>query len=82
MDNLLLPYLKATDESERQKQLDELLVDGVVSFSAEENCWVAAIDWARIHHMSDEPPAPADGVKQSSGPAASDDSRTRTVQKE
>jgi RNA polymerase sigma factor (sigma-70 family) len=26
MDNLLLPYLKATDESERQQQLDELLV--------------------------------------------------------
>jgi RNA polymerase sigma factor (sigma-70 family) len=26
MDNLLLPYLKATDESERQEHLDELLV--------------------------------------------------------
>jgi RNA polymerase sigma factor (sigma-70 family) len=26
MDNLLLPYLKATDESERQQQLDELLI--------------------------------------------------------
>src|SRR6266481_4400589 len=26
MDNLLLQYLKATDESERQQQLDELLI--------------------------------------------------------
>ena len=41
------------DDLDDKGQLDELLVDGVVSFSAEEHCWVAAIDWAALHHASD-----------------------------
>ena len=41
------------DDVDDQGQLDELLVDGVVSFSEEEHCWVAAIDWAAIRHASD-----------------------------
>src|SRR5579883_612634 len=43
-----------SDDLDDKGQLDELLVDGVVSFSEEEHCWVAAIDWAAIHHASDE----------------------------
>jgi hypothetical protein len=42
-----------SDDLDDKRQLDELLVDGVVSFSEEEHCWVAAIDWAAIHHASD-----------------------------
>jgi hypothetical protein len=42
-----------SDDADAQGRLEELLVDGVVSFSAEENCWVAAIDWTAIRHSSD-----------------------------
>lgn len=43
-----------SDDLDDKGQLDELLVDGVVSFSQEEHCWVASIDWAAIHHASEE----------------------------
>ena len=33
-------------------QLDELLVEGIVTFSAEEHCWVATIDWSAVRHAS------------------------------
>lgn len=36
---------------------DELLVDGVVTYNEREQCWVAAVDWGRIRHASDESPA-------------------------
>ncbi len=42
-----------SDDVDEKGQLDELLVDGVVSFSEKEHCWVAAIDWTAIHHASD-----------------------------
>jgi hypothetical protein len=42
-----------SDDLDDKGQLDELLVDGVVSFSADEHCWVAAIDWPAIRHISD-----------------------------
>jgi len=41
------------DDLDDQGQPDELLVDGVVSFSVDENCWVAAIDWSAIRHASE-----------------------------
>jgi hypothetical protein len=41
-----------SDDLDDKDQLDELRVDGVVSFSQEEHCWVAAIDWAAIRHAS------------------------------
>lgn len=41
------------DDLDEQGTADELMVDGVVSFSAEEHCWVAAIDWSAIHHGSE-----------------------------
>lgn len=42
-----------SDDLDARGQLDELLVDGIVSFSEEEHCWVAAIDWSAIHHASE-----------------------------
>src|SRR5262249_26089153 len=42
-----------SDDLDAKGQPDELLVDGVVSFSEEEHCWVAVIDWSAIHHASD-----------------------------
>jgi hypothetical protein len=50
-----------SDDLNDKDQLDELLVDGVVSFSEEEHCWVAAIDWAAIHHASEVGESPANG---------------------
>jgi hypothetical protein len=41
------------DDLDGAGKLDELLVDGVVSFSMNEQCWVATIDWSAIHHVSD-----------------------------
>jgi hypothetical protein len=32
---------------------DDLLAEGIVTYSNEDNCWVAAIDWEAIHHASD-----------------------------
>jgi hypothetical protein len=42
-----------SDDVDASGQLDELLVDGIVSYSEEEHCWVAAIDWTAIRHASD-----------------------------
>jgi hypothetical protein len=55
-----------SDDLDDNGQLDELLVNGVVSFSEEEHCWVAAIDWSAIRHGSEEQMTPADGTKHSS----------------
>jgi hypothetical protein len=41
------------DDLDDKGELDELLVDGVVSFSDVEGCWVATIDWAAITHASE-----------------------------
>ena len=42
-----------SDDLDRQGRPDELQTEGVVTFSPEENCWVAAIDWNSIHHASE-----------------------------
>jgi hypothetical protein len=52
-----------TDDVNAEGQLDELLADGIVAFSDEEHCWVAAIDWSAIQHISDRQIARTDGVK-------------------
>jgi hypothetical protein len=44
-----------SDDSDEAGRLDRLFVDGLVSFSEEEDCWVAAIDWSAIRHSSDRP---------------------------
>ena len=54
------------DDPDDKGQLDELLVEGVVSFSEEEHCWVAAIDWTTIHHASDVQDSPVNGNVPSS----------------
>jgi hypothetical protein len=41
------------DDLDDKGQLDELLVNGVVSSAKDERCWVAAIDWNAIRHASD-----------------------------
>jgi hypothetical protein len=55
-----MPLILYADDLDAQGQPDDLLVDGIVSFSEEERCWVAVIDWSAIHHASEEPIAPVD----------------------
>jgi hypothetical protein len=50
-DGLLLTFY--SDDLDADGKPDELLTDGVVAFSAEEQCWVASIDWNAIRHASD-----------------------------
>jgi hypothetical protein len=54
-----------SDDLDGKGQLDELLVDGVVSFSEEEHCWVAAIDWDAIRHASEGQTPPGNGNRHS-----------------
>jgi hypothetical protein len=63
-DGLLLTLY--SDDLDANGQLDELLVDGVVSYSGEEHCWVATIDWSAIRHASDAQDPPANGNHHSS----------------
>ena len=42
-----------SDDADVNGNPDDLLVDGVVEYSAEESCWVAKIDWDNIQHESD-----------------------------
>ncbi len=57
-----------SDDANEKGELDELLVEGVVTYSAEEHCWVASIDWGAIRHNSDGPGKVANGDGQSSAP--------------
>jgi hypothetical protein len=54
-----------SDDLDDKGQLDELLTDGIISFSEEEHCWVAAIDWAAIHHASDKRDSHSNGDNHS-----------------
>jgi hypothetical protein len=72
-----MPLTLYSDDVDPNGQLDELVVDGVVSFSDEEHCWVAAIDWSAIHHASERQMAPADGGKRPSETPAGEDSRAQ-----
>jgi hypothetical protein len=56
-----------TDDLNKEGRTDELLVKGIVCFSPEEHCWVAAIDWAAIRHASE--------IKDSSVPSPNHASR-------
>jgi hypothetical protein len=69
-----MPLTFYSDDLDAYGQPDELLVDGVVSFSEEEHCWVAVIDWSAIRHASGQQIAPADGAKHSSEAWASENS--------
>lgn len=61
-----MPSALYSDDLDANGQLDELRVNGVVSFSEEEHCWVATIDWSAIRHASEEQMAPVDRTKHSS----------------
>jgi hypothetical protein len=43
-----------SDDASDAGEQDNLVVDGVVEYSAEENCWVATVDWNAVRHESDE----------------------------
>lgn len=66
-----------SDDLDDKGQLDELLVDGIVSFSEEEQCWVAAIDWSAIHHASDNQAPNVNGNSHSSAGSLRDTGQTR-----
>jgi hypothetical protein len=42
------------DDADDQGQADEMLVEGTVHFDPEEQVWVAKVDWATVHHASDD----------------------------
>jgi hypothetical protein len=63
------------DDLDAKGQPDELLVDGVVTFSETEQCWVAVIDWDAIHHASEERIAALVGTDGASDKSTSSDSR-------
>ena len=65
-----------TDDLDDKGQLDELLIDGVVSFSEEEHCWVACIDWTAIRHASDEQASHVSGNGHSCASQAAESGRT------
>ncbi len=51
-----------SDDGDANGNVDNLVVDGIVSFSGDESCWVAAIDWNAVQHesklQSTTPPLP------------------------
>ena len=52
----LRPGLSLTfydNDADDAGNLDELLAEGTVAFSDEEQCWVAVIDRTQIHHASE-----------------------------
>lgn len=49
-----LPLMLYSDDVDDQGQSDELLVEGIVTYSADEGCWVAIIDYEAIRHASEE----------------------------
>lgn len=57
-----------TDDADDQGNPDELRAEGRVEYNEEQKCWVAAVDWAKLRHASDDtasetrdpvPPLPA-----------------------
>jgi hypothetical protein len=43
-----------TDDVDDHGQPDELLAEGTIHYNADEQCWVASIDWSAIRHASKE----------------------------
>jgi hypothetical protein len=42
------------DDADKQGNEDSLRAEGSVTYSGEEQCWVAVIDWNQIRHASDD----------------------------
>jgi hypothetical protein len=43
-----------TDDADDHGRPDELRIQGTVHYDAEQQCWVAAVDWSALRHASDE----------------------------
>jgi hypothetical protein len=43
-----------TDDADDEGRPDPLLIDGTVHYDERERCWVAAVDWGRLRHASQE----------------------------
>src|SRR3954463_4453959 len=63
----------AMDDGDEAGQPDELLADGTVHWNADEQCWVAVVDWSALRHASDATtngvaaPSCTDGMKSQTG---------------
>ena len=51
-----------SDDADNDGHPDDLQATGVVEYSADEQCWVAVIDWSAIRHASDDPRHQANGA--------------------
>jgi hypothetical protein len=58
-----LQLILYSDDLNDAGQPDELLADGVATYSDEGKCWVATVDWAAIRHASDQRTASAGGSR-------------------
>lgn len=65
------------DDLDEKGLLDELLVDGTVSFSAEERCWVAVIDWTAIRHASNRLSTSGNGDEPTASTTLLESNRTQ-----
>jgi hypothetical protein len=53
-----------TDDADDHGLSDELRIDGVTHHDAEQDCWVAEVDWTKLRHASEE--AASDGPQPAS----------------
>jgi hypothetical protein len=51
-----LPLTFYMDDADDQGQADDLLVEGITHYDQEAGCWVAAVDWTTLRHVSSEGP--------------------------
>jgi len=51
-EGLLLTFYM--DDADGNGQPDPILVRGTVSFSPQDHCWVATVDWGTVWHQSEE----------------------------
>ncbi|MEX2188332.1 MAG: hypothetical protein WD875_16110 [Pirellulales bacterium] len=47
-----LPISLYSDDADDQSQQDDLTVAGTATYSDEERCWVAVVDWETVRHAS------------------------------
>ena len=59
-----------TDDADDEGNPDDLLIDGTVRYSPEEQCWVGEVDWKELRHASQEPSTPA--VRENATPSTSE----------
>lgn len=60
------------DDLDEQGEFAELRAEGVVSFSEEEHCWVAAVDWSAVHHAPEAKVSHGNGHSRSAGSKANE----------